>query len=152
MRVADGAVSDVVRATALKPPEPIAAPVHFQVTDDTVTWTAVENALSYEVLVRTEGGTWLVVACGGDGTVTRCAAIGLAWGDSFETRVRANPDPADEAQASSTWTATPAATTEEEAGGASFRQGEEEDTSPLKAPHQFNFTTSDLSRTTFLVT
>ena len=74
----------------------------------TVTWDEVDDAESYEVQQRADGGDWQNAACGDDGVVStnECVATGLTSGTEYEFRVRAIPADSDTANARSAWSAT----------------------------------------------
>ena len=93
------------------PPEPLSTPTRIGGSDRqedsiVVSWDEVDDAETYEVEQRVEGGDWTAASCGGgDNVVTtnECIASGLTRGTSYEFRVRAIPADTADDQASSTW-------------------------------------------------
>ena len=103
--------------TTAAPPAPapataLSAPTGFSATNRednsiTLSWSAVDDADTYEVGQREGSGSWGSASCGGDDnevTDTGCVASGLDEATEYDFRVRAVPASDDDTLATSSWT------------------------------------------------
>ena len=106
--------SDGVTGTTSAPPPavPLSAPTGFSATNRednsiTLSWSAVDDADTYEVGQREGSGSWGSASCGGDDNEvdgTGCVASGLDEATEYDFRVRAVPASDDDTLATSSWT------------------------------------------------